>query len=233
MEESPLEVSQSKKIKVVGGLTMLLFDMCFFTIAIIDAHLNFKYIFDSSCSPDLVSVKIWTTVGYAVRVSFTIYLLATKFVNTKKFLENNQKFPKVGAVYTPFMSTLLLGIIVYDYNDCDEVSNIFSLDTANDLISYYSVFILVLIISFSVVVVFDRYIPRSRKRKIMNSITFILTFLIIFGALIGLLAIIELLNNHKVMIFLLFDLYSFAIMLLLLSKKLVRKVKNLRESRNN
>lgn len=61
----------------------------------------------------------------------------------------------VGAIYAPAMSALLLTLVIYDYDDCTELSEVIPVELAIDIISTYSVVILFFVI-FAVVIWFLR-----------------------------------------------------------------------------
>ncbi|CAG9311659.1 unnamed protein product [Blepharisma stoltei] len=200
-------------IQSVIGHILLVADMCFFVTAIIDAQMNYEAVFHSSCSLDVanMSIEAATTLGYIIRLIFTAILLLTKVVNLYKFIARTNVFPKIGALYAPFMSTVLLTVIIYDFDSCNEVSSIFSLKSSTDLCSAYSAIILAVLAGLFTIKIVTLVQKRAQRYKIFTILTFILTFGIIVGSLIGLISEIEILRKDKVYTFVLFDLYSFCI----------------------
>lgn len=205
-------------IKISLGHLLLLSDMCFYMIALIDAHLKYQNLMECDCltSHEKILLQVWGTIGYIVRLILSFYLLISKILNLYKFIEKNDKFPKIGAIYSPCMTTLLLSVLVYDYDECSEISSIFSLNLALDLISGYSVIFLVLIL-LVILANFLIHIVRliTKKHAYLTVLILLLSLIVIVGCALGLIICIELLKDGKVYVFILYDLVSFITALVL------------------
>ncbi|CAG9315616.1 unnamed protein product [Blepharisma stoltei] len=205
-------------VQSAAGHILLVADMCFFVASIIDAQMNYQTVFHTSCSLNVgnMSIETATTLGYIIRLIFTAILLIAKIINLYKFIARTNVFPKVGALYAPFMSSVLLTVIIYDFDNCSKVSHIFSLESSLELSGIYSVIILAVLIGLVSIKIITYVQKRSQRYKIFTVLTLLLTLCIIVGSLIGLISEIEILRNDKPYAFVLFDLYSFCIALVFL-----------------
>lgn len=204
------------EVKSGIGHLLLLSDMSFYMIAVIDAHLKYQILMQCNCmtSDEKILLQFWATLGYIVRLILSFYLMICKVFNLYKFLLKNSEFPKVGAVYSPCMTALLLSVLVYDFEECSEISNIFSLNLALDLISGYSVIFLVLILGVIVANIMIHILRMINRKHVSLTVLILLVSLsVILGCAVGLIICIELLRQGKVYVFLLYDLFSFIIAL--------------------
>lgn len=225
------DVSSNSKfydIQSALGHIILVADMCFFVTAVIDAHVRYEFIFKSTCSFDIDtgSIEIVATLGYVVRLIFTAILLIAKVINLYKFISRTNCFPKIGAIYAPFMSSLLLTIIVYDYENCTKISDIFSLQSAFELISSYSVIIIIVLSCLLVIQVTSIIKKRNRRSKFFTVLTLLLTLCIVLGSFVGLISEIEVLKHGKANAFVLFDLYSFCVALVFIIMNAGKRLEN-------
>ena len=187
--------------------------MCLFASATLDAHLHFLASWDSGCAEDLVSVRAWSTLGYSLRLVFTGAFLLSKIKNLYQFLKSKEKLPIIGAYYSPLMSTLLLIVIVYDFSSCRELSDIFSIHSAQRLVSWYTVLMLVFMACLLILQVFIMVTNRNRKNRYLVILKVVLGILYLVGCLVGVLANFEMLKKGKIRFFSAFDLYSFVMCL--------------------
>lgn len=202
------------EVKAGLGHFLLLSDMCFYMIAIIDAHLKYQTLMQCDCvtSDEKILLQFWATLGYIVRLILSFYLMISKVYNLYKFLLKNSEFPKVGALYSPCMTALLLSVLVYDFEECSEISSIFSLNLALDLISGYSVIFLVLIILVIVANIMIHILRMMNRKHVSLTVLILLVSLsVILGCAVGLIICVELLRQGKMYVFLLYDLLSFII----------------------
>ena len=202
--------------------------MCLFSSATLDAHLHFLSSWDSGCSEDPVSVRAWSTVGYSLRLVFTGAFLFSKIKNLFQFLKSKEKFPIIGAYYSPLMSTLLLIVIVYDFSSCRELSAIFSIHSAQRLVSWYTVLVLVFMASLFILQIFILVTNRNRKNRYLTVLKVVLGILYLIGCLVGVLANFEMLDKGKIRFFSAFDLYSFTMCLVMTAAQVYSRCRRLR-----
>ena len=111
------------------------------------------------------------------------------------------------------MSTFVLSIIVYNFQNCGGNSRIFSIDSAYEIVSWYSVTVLVLICGFSAVYAASYCRKESHKNKVFAFLRGCAWIVGITGCIIGLVTDIEMIQNENITIFSAFDIYSFFISL--------------------
>lgn len=208
-----LQHSLAKDAKGAFGHCLLLADMCFFASATLNAHLHYMESWDTQCSEkiDRLSVIAWTTVGYTLRIIFTVAFLIRKIMSLYKFVAKNHSFPKVGAFYSPLMSTLLISVIVYDFQRCEELSDIFTISSARRLLSWYSMIIIVVWGVLITLLIISFINKKLHRGKLYRLLTIAFGIIIAIGSLIGVIANFEMVKKGKITLFSAFDLYSFAL----------------------
>ncbi|OMJ88023.1 hypothetical protein SteCoe_10091 [Stentor coeruleus] len=219
--------SHANDIKGAVGHCLLLTDMCFFVSATLNAHLHYMESWETECSnhKDRFSVKAWTTVGYILRIIFTIMFMIRKISNLYKFIARKHTFPKVGAFYSPLMSTLLISVIVYDFQKCEELSDIFTLNSARRLLSWYSMIILVVLAGLLILFIIALAKKKNHRSKAYKVLLFIFGLVITIGSLIGIIANLEMVKKNKITLFSSFDLYSFGVSFIALLTTLISRFK--------
>lgn len=219
--------SHINDIKGAFGHCLLLIDMCFFVSATLNAHLLYMESWESECSnhKNRFSVKAWTTVGYVLRIVITTVFMLRKIVNLYKFIARKHTFPKVGAFYSPLMSTLLISVIVYDFQKCEELSDIFTLNSARNLLSWYSMIIVVVWVCLLILFITALAKKKNHRNKAFKVLMFISGLVVTIGSLIGIIANLEMVKKNKITLFSSFDLYSFAVSLIVLLAALINRFK--------
>lgn len=219
--------SFTENAKITAFHLILLIDMCLFSSATLNAHLQFLASWDSGCDQDQVSMRAWSALGYTLRLVFTAFFLVSKIKNLYYFLKSKEKFPIIGAYYSPLMSTFLLIVIVYDFSSCRQLSEIFSIHSAERLVSWYTILVMVFMASLVILQVFIWATNRNKKNKFLTLLKVVLAILYIIGCLVGVLANFEMLKKGKISFFAAFDLYSFAICLGMTGMQVYSKCRNL------
>jgi hypothetical protein len=193
------------------GQVVLLADMVFFIAALIDAQFNYADMLDSDCPLSIPLMKLQTivTIGYAFRCLLSAGLLYYKATNLFDFLARTKPFPRLGALCAPFMSMLLLTVIVYDYHHCDEISSLIPLSFAIDVIAMYVLLLVALIVVWGGVYLYEYITKKQRSKCVRNTLRVTAWGCVGFGGTIGILATVEQIRLNKLMLFLLFDTYSF------------------------
>lgn len=214
-----VEADEFYDIKNGLGHGLLLGDMCFFLAAVFDAQLHFERILTSNCKIEIsyLDISFWATIGYVMRLVFTLLLAVSKGINLYRFVSRTQIFPRVGALFTPFMSSLLLTTVMYDYNTCSEVSSIFPIEIANDILTICSLVSTAMIIILSIILLVRYATGHQRNEsneKAYKFFNYFFTFCIVLGSMVGLVASVDLYTRDKLPVFLLFDTYSFVIVIL-------------------
>ena len=217
----------TENVKITAFHLILLIDMCLFSSATLNAHLHFLKSWDSGCDEDQVSMRAWSALGYSLRLIFTAIFLASKIRTLYQFLKSKEKFPIIGAYYSPLMSTFLLIVIVYDFSSCRQLSEIFPIHSAERLVSWYTILVLVFMASLIIFQIFIWATNRNKKHKFLTMLKVILGVLYIIGCLVGVLANFEMLKKGKISFFAAFDLYSFAICLGMTGVQVYSKCRNL------
>lgn len=209
------EITPAINAKITASHCILLADMCLFMSAILDAHHHFLKTWSITCQEvsDKNSVKVWSTLGYTLRMLFTAFFFFSKIKNMWKMLVNTQKFPQIGAFYSPLMSTLLLVVIVYDFSSCSQISDIFSMNSAKSLISWYSILTIILVASLVLIYVILYLTKRSRKIKFILGLKISIGVLFAVGCIVGVVTNLEMIKKGHVFYFVAFDLYSFFVIL--------------------
>ena len=165
---------------------------------------------------NITSIEISATIGYIARIIFTVFLLAYKLENLYKFVSRTCVFPRIGWIFTPFMSSFLLTVLVYDFEDCSQMSDMISTDTANWLSSTYRMIALILFAVLFLIYVIKFARGRPRKKKIVTSLYLLLILCGTIGSMVGFMATFELISQNKMYPLLMFDMYSFLLMILFL-----------------
>ena len=206
------EVSpRSTTVLACLGHLVLLADTVFFVAALIDAQLMYADMFESHCSLaiPLVAVQVIVTVGYGFRCAISAGLILFKVVNMYEFVARKRPFPRLGAVYAPFMSMLLLSVIVYDYRHCTELSTLIPVTFAIDVIAIYILLLIVLLTLWFTVVLYEMVTKKKRSRCLGKAIKVVSWGCIGFGGTMGIVIMIEQIRMSKMTLFLVFDTYSF------------------------
>jgi cytochrome bd-type quinol oxidase subunit 2 len=144
------------------------------------------------------------------------------------FLSSKEKFPKIGAYYSPLMSTLLLIVIVYDFSSCRQLSDIFSIRSAQRLVSWYTILVFAFLSGLIVLQLYIWATNRNKKNKAIVALKVIIGILYVIGCLVGVLANFEMLKKGKITYFAAFDLYSFVICGIMTAATAVKRCKSLR-----
>ena len=232
MNDTEEEIESSSRMKEIKGATgqcILIGDMCFFASATLNAHLNFLETWNTQCS-DLneISIKTWTAVGYSLRVLFTVVFFIQKIKNLSNFISRKDIFPQIGAFCSPIMSTLLISVIVYDFKSCQQISDIFSISSAKNLLSGYSIVVIIIIACFVAGNIISFATKRNHRNKVFIIFQGISVITIGIGCFIGVIAGFEMIKKQRISLFSAFDLYSFLISMLVLVFSLVYRFWNLR-----
>jgi hypothetical protein len=211
LEDQPIPAYYTSK--AIFGQLFLLTDMCLLASATLDAHLNYMNTRKTSCRQDIdqFTTITWTTVGYSLRILFTSLFFLSKVINLYKFLSKKHSFPRIGAFYSPLMSTLLLSIIVYDFQTCQQLSEIFSISSAEGLVSWYSILVIVFVGGLLVIYIICYITKRSQKNKLICLLKIVLGLIVVVGCLVGIIANVEMMAKRRLHFFSAFDLYSFFI----------------------
>lgn len=107
------------------------------------------------------------------------------------------------------MSTLLLIVIVYDFSACDQISDIFTMNSAKGLISWYSVLVIVFFGGLAAIQVFLYLTKRNRRGKFVMWVKIGIGILFVVGCIVGIVTNLEMVKKGHVFYFVAFDLYSF------------------------
>ena len=214
--------------KITGIHCLLLIDMCLFTSAVLDAHIQFLESWNSKCGEEMDkdSIRAWSTVGYTLRILFTLFFAATKLINLSKFITSKGKHQHIGAFYSPIMSTFLIILIVYNFSSCSQISEIFTISSAKKLISWYSILIIIFTTSLFIFYIFTFITKRSRKSRFILGLKIVIGVLFIIGCTIGVITNLEMIKKGHLFYFAAFDLYSFFICLVINGVSLYHRWKN-------
>jgi hypothetical protein len=202
-------------LKSVSGQLLLLGDMSFFAAATLNAHLHFIETRNTDCTEnmDRFSVITWTTVGYSLRVFFTAVFFISKVANLYRFISRKHSFPRIGAFYSPLMSTLMLSVIVYDFSTCTQISDIFSIDSAKKLISWYSILVIVFFTAVLAIYLVLHATHRTNRSTLVLVFKLIIGLLVVAGCTVGVVANLEMFKKRQYPLFSVFDMYSFLLSL--------------------
>lgn len=209
------------------GHCFLLADMCFFAAATLNAHLHYMESLDTTCKNiNKLSVTAWTSVGYSLRIIFSLWFFSKKFSNLYKFISRVHLYPRIGVLQSPIMSTLLLSVIVYDFRKCEENSNLFTVNSARLLLSWYSMSTILLVAGLGLLHVISYLKRRDHKNRVFVIFRTSFWLILVIGCSVGVVAGLEMVKNQKITLFTAFDLYSFFISLVALLVGIIIQFKN-------
>ena len=93
------------------------------------------------------------------------------------------------------MSTLLISVIVYDFKSCQQISDIFSISSAKNLLSGYSIVVIIIIACFVAGNIISFATKRNHRNKVFIIFQGISVITIGIGCFIGVIAGFEMIKK--------------------------------------
>ena len=124
------------------------------------------------------------------------YFFGTKIMNLYNFVAGKHLYPRIGAFHSPIMSTMLLSVIVYDFSACEQISDIFSIASAWQLLSWYSIIIIIGLSLFVILFIICLLLKRNYNNRIFISLKFLFALAVIVGCSIGVVTNIEMIKKR-------------------------------------